>query len=190
MPTAAADPLLRYRSLMFGHLRNRYLLLVDALALPLAALLAYTVRFEGLQWPAAHVQSAILFVLLVVPMKLGVMWALGLYQRMWRYASTPDLEVLAVAGLGSGIVGFVVGLGLVPVFLVDGTRAPVSVVALDALIGGVLIAVAAGAQPPPAAFQDGAPRARRRRRSRRLADRARAARQPAAAPGARRLRRR
>ncbi|MDF1502337.1 nucleoside-diphosphate sugar epimerase/dehydratase [Roseisolibacter sp. H3M3-2] len=125
---------------MLGHLRNRYLLVLDALALPAAALLAYMVRFEGLDWPTAHVQSAVLFVLVVVPLKLAVMWALGLYQRMWRYASTPDLEVLATSSLGSTVVGVVVGLVLVPALFDDGTRVPVSVVALDALLGSVLVA--------------------------------------------------
>ncbi|MGZ8376243.1 MAG: polysaccharide biosynthesis protein [Gemmatirosa sp.] len=125
---------------MLGHLRNRYLLAVDALALPSAALLAYMVRFEGLDWPAVHVRSAWLFLLLAMPAKLAVMWALGLYTRMWRYASTPDLEVLATTAFGSAIVGVVVGLGLVPAIMPDVGRVPISVVALDALLGSFLIA--------------------------------------------------
>jgi FlaA1/EpsC-like NDP-sugar epimerase len=122
------------------HLRNRYLLVVDYVLLGLAAWLAFIARFEGAVWPAGMAELCRAYVLLSVPVKLFVLWRVGTYSRLWRYAGIRDLEVLAGGIVGAAAAGAVTGLVVCP--LVFGMRVPVAVVALDALIAGAGVAVA------------------------------------------------
>jgi len=120
-------------------IRSRYLLLVDAGFLLLAVSLAYILRFDGLPPTAADTATAIAFALAVVPIKLAVFVFTGLYRRIWSYASVAEVERIivgvAIATICSSFLGLVIlpSTGLVPL------RVPVSVVALDALLTGVLI---------------------------------------------------
>jgi len=120
-------------------IRSRYLLLVYALCRRLAVSLAYSLRFDGLPPTAADTATAIAFALAVVPIKLAVFVFTGLYRRIWSYASVAEVERIivgvAIATICSSFLGLVIlpGTGLVPL------RVPVSVVALDALLTGVLI---------------------------------------------------
>ena len=120
-------------------IRSRYLLLVDAACLLVATSLAYILRFDGLPPTAADTATAIAFALAVVPIKLAVFVFTGLYRRIWSYASVAEVERIivgvAIATICSSFLGLVIlpSTGLVPL------RVPVSVVALDALLTGVLI---------------------------------------------------
>src|SRR4051812_2160638 len=84
-----------------GHLRNRYLLFGDLATLPATLLLAFVIRFEGFAWPPGLWRTGLVFLLLSLPAKAFVMWRLGLYTRMWRYASVQDVEVIGYALAGS-----------------------------------------------------------------------------------------
>ena len=121
------------------HLRNRYLLVADYVLLGVAAWLAFLARFEGGVWPAEMSGLLRAYVLIAVPAKLSVLWRVGMYARLWRYAGIRDLEVLAGGIAGVAAVGAVTGLVVCP--LVFGQRVPVSVVALDALIGGAALGI-------------------------------------------------
>jgi len=121
-------------------LRNRYLLLSDAVSMPVAVALAYSVRFEGLSWliDGQH-DVAAWFLAVSVPGRLLLFWLLGLYRRLWALASVADLErVLAAALLGGGFSLFV-GLVLLSGVGLTAQRMPISVVALDALFVAVAI---------------------------------------------------
>ena len=45
------------------HLRNRHLLILDAVLLGLSTMLAYMVRFEGLDWGSANLHTALVYLL-------------------------------------------------------------------------------------------------------------------------------
>ena len=133
------------------HLRNRYLLLIDGALLPLAAVTAFAVRFEGFAWPAGAVAFCVLYALLATPLKLVAMFRLGVYGRLWRYASIRELETLCVAGLAAVCVGLLAGAVFVPVLaalldpLVDPagvaaiSRVPLAALVIDSLLTGIVV---------------------------------------------------
>ena len=118
-------------------LRNRHLLLADVLLVSLAPWVAFAIRFESGSWPDVMVRIAWLYVMVATPLRILATYALGLYGRLWRYASIRDLGVLVRSLLASAAVGIVVGLIVVPIVL--GDRVPLSVLVLDGLLGAVLM---------------------------------------------------
>lgn len=129
---------------MIFTLRNRLFLAVDLLALPLATLLAFVIRFEGWSWTAtSYWQLAVYFVAVAVPIKILGLGLGGIYQRLWRYASISDSETLLAWVLISAAVAEGVGVFVFPHLalrgLAQGVRLPLSVAMLDALIGGAMV---------------------------------------------------
>jgi FlaA1/EpsC-like NDP-sugar epimerase len=129
--------LLRHR---FPGLRNRAFFAFDILLLPLAAVVAFSARFEG-PWQADTERALRVFILTAVPLKLLLLFALGLYRRLWRYASVTDLEML-IAGAGAcAAVDVVLGtVGLRVVGLLPG-RLSYAVILLDACLSALVIAL-------------------------------------------------
>ena len=121
-------------------LRNRVFFALDLLFLPIAAIVAFSARFEG-PWPADMKLAFTVFVLCAVPLKLALLLWLGLYRRLWRYASVTDLEML-IAGAGAcAVVDVVLGtFGLAAVGLLPG-RLSYAVILLDACLSALLIAL-------------------------------------------------
>ncbi len=121
--------------------RNRHLLVLDLAFVPLATLLAFTLRFEGWAWPVQYRSIALWFLVCVLPCKMLLLYAFGLYRRLWRFASISELEVIVAASASSGLLSLVLGalvlpgLGLIPL------RVPLGVLANDALLTGVLVAL-------------------------------------------------
>lgn len=118
-------------------LRNRHFLAIDALFLPVATVLAFTIRFEGLSWPVGYVTSAIWFVLLSV-VKIGIFFWAGLYRRVWRHASVHEVDQILQAVTLSGAVCFAIGALVIPGFGLA-ARVPYSVLVLDALLTGMIV---------------------------------------------------
>lgn len=83
------------RLLVFGH---------DITAAGVAWLLAYALRFN-LDIPDDHNDVMIARLPLVIVVHAIVFWALGLYRGLWRYASLPDLQRIAIA---VGVAGLAV----------------------------------------------------------------------------------
>ena len=79
------------------HLRNRHLLILDDVLLGVSTLLAYVVRFEGLDWGPANLYTALVYLAVSLPLKLGVLLYVGLYRRLWRFAGVAELEHILVA---------------------------------------------------------------------------------------------
>jgi len=121
-------------------LRNRVFFALDLLFLPAAAIIAFSARFEG-PWPADLHHALRVFVLVAVPLKLLLLFGLGLYRRLWRYASVTDLEML-IAGAGAcAVVDVVLGsFGLRAVGLLPG-RLSYAVILLDACLSALMIAL-------------------------------------------------
>jgi len=125
-----------------GRLRNRHLFASDAVSLMLMCAIAYTARFEGVSWWSDGSRDVYLwFLAIMVPVRLGIYWLIGLYRRVWSLASVAELERLlagtAFAGVLSILCGtfFISGIGLTP------GRMPIGVSVLDALLsaGAVIL---------------------------------------------------
>jgi FlaA1/EpsC-like NDP-sugar epimerase len=75
-------------------LRNRYLLLLDMVALPLAVWLAYLLRLDALDF-GRYGAGLVLFTAVVLIATLIAFSATGVYSRYWRYASVEEMLLLA-----------------------------------------------------------------------------------------------
>ena len=123
-------------------IRNRHLLAVDLLFLPLATLFAATIRFEGLAWPDPYPEIIGLYLVGSLPIKIVLLYAFGLYQRLWRFASISELESILLATGLSAACSVVLGGGAAcrrsgwrPL------RVPLSILALDALLTTAAVAL-------------------------------------------------
>jgi FlaA1/EpsC-like NDP-sugar epimerase len=127
---------------MLGNgIRNRHLLAVDVLFLPLATLCAATIRFEGLAWPEPYPKIIGLYLLGSLPIKLVLLYAFGLYQRLWRFASISELESILLATGLSAACSIALGAVLLPATGLAALRVPLSVLALDVLLTTAVVAL-------------------------------------------------
>ena len=95
-------------------LRNRHLFLADILSVVLATLIAFIVRFEHFQWLTENVKLVGTYMVLTVPLRLGVFYASGMYRRLWRHASVGELKPIIMAAAVGGLVCAAVGLIFLP----------------------------------------------------------------------------
>ena len=115
--------------------RRLLVFLHDVTAAGLAWLLAYSLRFN-LEIPDDHRQVMLYRLPIVLGVYAAVFWALGLYRGLWRYASLPDLQRIAMA------VG-VAGLAVPALFALLRVGAPVP--RTTYLLTPVLVTFAMGA---------------------------------------------
>ena len=123
------------------HLRNRHLFASDAVALIIASLLAFAIRFEDISWVSDNIAMVAPYLALSVPLRLAVFYFNGLYRRLWRHASIGELRRLIAAGATGGAICAVVGLVVLPYLRLTPTRVPFSVVILDAMLAGAFVAL-------------------------------------------------
>jgi FlaA1/EpsC-like NDP-sugar epimerase len=118
-------------------IRNRHLLLVDAVGFLAAPFLAYQLRFEGLGWiNEGHLDTAIAYAVLGLPIRLGIYFVLGVYARLWRFASVPEMQRLVVATLAAAVVMAALGIiGFEGIGIPD-NRVPYSVILMTELVCG------------------------------------------------------
>jgi FlaA1/EpsC-like NDP-sugar epimerase len=121
-------------------LRNRVFFLSDLLLLPACAMLAFAARYEGL-WTAEVELLSWSFLIATVPLKLVTLIALGLYRRLWRYASTSDVEMLLSAAAVCAIIDGLMGVFLLPVLGFTPHRISYAVVLLDSCLAAISIAL-------------------------------------------------
>lgn len=119
-------------------LRNRAFFVTDLLFLPLCAVAAFKARYEGL-WTVDISDLLAAFVLGTVPLKLIALIALGLYRRLWRYASVSDVEMLLVAGVCFAVIDGGVGVVLLPALGIGATRASYAAVFLATCLSALAI---------------------------------------------------
>ena len=128
-------------------MRNRVILLCDVPLVGMAAYGAFALRFDWF-FPLHRPEFApyLIAALLVKP---AVFLLLGMYSRLWRYASVHDLMAVLVAVSGASVVmSALVAAGMVSGQLVEFSR---SVLVIDWLLtliatGGVRMAVRAAAE--------------------------------------------
>jgi FlaA1/EpsC-like NDP-sugar epimerase len=121
-------------------LRNRAFFVSDLILLPACVVLAFAARFEG-PWDGSIVQPMQVFLLASVPLKLLALISLGLYRRLWRYASVSDVEMLVTAAAISAVIDFSLGVVLLPLFQLTPGRLSFAVVLLSACLSAVAIAL-------------------------------------------------
>ena len=122
-------------------LRNRHLFAADTLSVIAATLLAFLVRFEDPQWISDNLRLVGFYLLLSVPLRLAIFFAVGMYRRLWRHASVGELKPILFAAVGGGAACVLIGLVVLPVFNITATRVPFSVVFIDTLLSGALVAL-------------------------------------------------
>jgi FlaA1/EpsC-like NDP-sugar epimerase len=124
-----------------SQVRNRYLFASDLFLFVSSTLLAYALRFEGFEWPAPHVQTALVYLLVSLPIKLYVSWSVGIYRRLWRYAGIIEVERLITSATVSGLTCLVLGAVVLPVLGLTETRVPISVLFMDGLLTAAFAAL-------------------------------------------------
>ena len=120
-------------------LRNRAFVLSDVVMIPACAFLAFASRYEGV-WHTDLTLVFLAFLLLTLPLKLLILFSLGLYRRLWRYASVSDLELLVSAALACALVDGLVGVFFLPRIGITPDRLSYAVILLDACLVSVAIA--------------------------------------------------
>jgi len=103
------------------HVRARHLLALDLIATVVGIYAAITLRFDGR--PSfellVDLMPGILLPLFARPL---INWQLGLYRRLWRYASVTDMVRVVEACLGATLLSMIVFYGLMVPFHVPGTE--------------------------------------------------------------------
>jgi FlaA1/EpsC-like NDP-sugar epimerase len=121
-------------------LRNRAFFVSDLLLLPVCVVIAFAARYEG-PWSPAIATSLRILVFTSVPLKLMALVGLGLYRRLWRYASVSDVEMLMIAAtICAGIDGFL-GVFALPVLGLTTDRLSYAVILLSACLSALAIAL-------------------------------------------------
>ncbi len=115
-------------------IRNRYLFGSDLLLFASSTIIAFALRFEGFEWGDLQNHSALLYLLLSLPIKLYVFWAVGMYRRLWKYAGIVDVERLISAATASGFICLILGLVVLPGLGLTELRVPLSILFLDGLL--------------------------------------------------------
>ena len=123
------------------HLRNRHLLMLDALLLGLCTMAAYVVRFEGFHWGAETLYTALVYLAVSLPVKLGVLLYVGLYRRLWRFAGAAELEHILVATAISASLSSLIGAALLPWLGITPVRVPLSVLFIDGCLSAGAVAL-------------------------------------------------
>jgi FlaA1/EpsC-like NDP-sugar epimerase len=121
-------------------LRNRVFFLSDLVLLPACAALAFAARYEG-QWNSEVGVLAWAFLCATVPLKLIALITLGLYRRLWRYASTSDVEMLLSAAAVCAIIDGAMGVVLLPVLGFTPHRISYAVILLNSCLAAIAIAL-------------------------------------------------
>jgi FlaA1/EpsC-like NDP-sugar epimerase len=128
-------------SLRFENVRNRYLLGSDVSLFAASIFLSFVLRFEGFVWDPGQERVALLFAVMAIPVKVAVIWMIGLYRRLWRYAGIVDLERILLASAISAGMCLLIGAFIIPATGLATSRVPLSVLFLDALFTTAAVAL-------------------------------------------------
>ena len=115
-------------------MRNRFFLALDVPLCALIVFVAFSARFEGFGWWQALGSMAVSYAAISIPLKLAAFWQVGLYRRLWRYASIFDLETAMLACALGACVSFGVGLIVMPELGIVPTRVPIGILLVDSLL--------------------------------------------------------
>jgi FlaA1/EpsC-like NDP-sugar epimerase len=117
-----------------ANIRNRYLFLSDLALLAAAPFAAYAIQGDGAAWTPADSYTASVYALLSVALKLAIFFPFGMYSRLWRHASIPDLTKIIEATATSTAACAVLGLFVLRASGLTTIRVPISVIILDSFL--------------------------------------------------------
>jgi FlaA1/EpsC-like NDP-sugar epimerase len=125
---------------VLARVRNRHLLVSDAILLPMAAVLAFALRLDSLL--IQQVASTMLAYAIAAPIiMLPIFAGLGLYSRFWQYAGADEMMLLVwaatIGALAQGAL-FLGAQAFFPSLLVPGV--PRSIPLIDVLVTFAVIA--------------------------------------------------
>ena len=122
-----------------SHVRNRHLFVLDAVGLALIPFLLLALRVEQLPWSAAELTVVALYTMVSLPTRLGTYIGFGIYQRLWRYASIAELELIFLATAVSSAFALVEGFWIMPA-MGSPARIPLSIWFNSSVLSGALLA--------------------------------------------------
>ena len=95
------------RSAIAVALRGRHLLAFDVAAIAISYFLALALRFDPPSTLFDEYLTRFAWVpLVLVGVRIGAFVLLGLYQRVWRYASVAELQAIVLAVVGSSVAAY------------------------------------------------------------------------------------
>jgi FlaA1/EpsC-like NDP-sugar epimerase len=118
--------------------RNRIFLASDALLIPLCTWLAFVARYDGL-WTAQLTTVFVVFLAVTGVLKIGALFSLGMYRRLWQYASVRDVERTVYAASVCAIIGICIGALVIPLLGLIPGHISYAVILLDACLSALAI---------------------------------------------------
>ena len=127
-------------------LRNRHLLMLDAVMMSLSPAMAIVLRYENLSSLAMHSRALLLYTVVTLFLRIAVFQLFGLYSRYWRYASVDEMVTLSKATLSAFAVCTVAFFGLSELSAIFSPSLPRSLPLIDGalvmmMVGGARLAV-------------------------------------------------
>jgi FlaA1/EpsC-like NDP-sugar epimerase len=119
-------------------LRNRAFFLSDLILLPACVYIAFAARFEG-PWTPDILAVFWAFIGTAIPLNLLALISLGLYRRLWRYASVSDVEMLLKAAAACALIDGALGMVVLPALGYVGGRVSIAVILLTACLSAAAI---------------------------------------------------
>ncbi|MGC9397176.1 MAG: polysaccharide biosynthesis protein [Anaerolineae bacterium] len=118
--------------------RNRYLLLVDMLTIPLAAYLAFVLRLDLRSFDiGGYSRTAVIFAAVALCVKIAVLLKLDGYSRYWPFASMPELDLMVKAIVTGEVITTVAALIVLRALSLP--QFPLSLPLLDLLLSGYAV---------------------------------------------------
>ncbi len=118
--------------------RNRYLLLFDMLAIPLAAHFAFVLRLDLRSLAVGgYSRTALVFATVALCVKIAVLLKLDAYSRYWPFASMPELDLMVKAILIGEALTTAIALPVLR--LLSLPNFPFSIPFLDLLLSGYAV---------------------------------------------------
>jgi FlaA1/EpsC-like NDP-sugar epimerase len=118
-------------------LRNRFVLIGDIVLIILSVLGSFALRLDVAELPF-YFPAAVVMCAVALIVKLPVFYAFGLYRRLWIYASTGELRLIAVAVSVASVLTSGVMLPLIYARLIQ-PGMPRSALGIDWLLSLVLV---------------------------------------------------
>jgi FlaA1/EpsC-like NDP-sugar epimerase len=121
-------------------LRNRAFFVSDAILLPVCAAVAFAARYEG-RWSGDIRETLVTFICTAVPLKLVALIVVGMYRRLWRYASVTDLEMLVAGASLCAAIDLLLGGFVLSWSGLISDRLAYAVILLDACLSALIVAL-------------------------------------------------
>src|SRR6185503_1636172 len=78
------------------HIRNRFVLIGDIALILVSVLGSFALRLDVGELPV-YLRAVVVMCIVALAIKIPVFYFFGLYRRLWIYASTGELRLIAVA---------------------------------------------------------------------------------------------